>query len=345
MRSILAIFAVVTSFHFAYSVIPPVHWTIYKNCDNPNRRDAIETAINTAKDRSAKAAAALRATPMDSRVEAVSKMLLGEDDWQNKVNTVVELYERLADLVGPAGKRSEGDFTNTPEWSGFAQSDTHWRNFVVMCGPDFSFGDKNDETFRPDGVFDNVRFEGIRKTAGIYEMYQDVNAARSNPAKTYEVFAETRAEESKGVDGAPSGVWRRRFPETIVLHPLFLSDIEAHNYKLLTDQRLAKAADPTAWRVFKSWFKTRLTSRQNRGTPVDSLFGLDGTLHHEIFHLSVFGNLLDQPDHDHAYGWSAQVANKRSDNPENLAFLAMCIWMVVEKGATVDAKGRVKMSS
>ncbi|KAI1395433.1 hypothetical protein F4819DRAFT_492483 [Hypoxylon fuscum] len=284
--------------------------------------------MSTVKARSELAATELKKTPPDSRVETVGRLLFGDQDWQTKFQQVGDRYAMFADLEGPVG--ADQGYTDSPQWKHLKTLDTNWRNVVIYCSPDLE--ETRDSSGKLTKIHDNARSEDIDVGDILWDVKQETIVG-----KEYSTLAETKIDQKVG--GEPAGE-RKKIAETITFHPLYLKEVEKKNYLLFTDDLLKKVAHPNLWRTVKSFCKKRLRKADDC-TSMDALMGLEGTLHHEFFHLGLFGNWLDRPDQLEAYYWKWNTIHKLDNNPENYALLALAIQVIVEKNHSVDKNGKI----
>ncbi|KAJ6443959.1 Boron transporter 1 [Purpureocillium lavendulum] len=320
---------------------PTVKWTIHKTCyADTDLRDAILVAMDVAKTRAKEVADKILDTKND-KVQKAVKLLLGSDNLNDRATKVRDKMALYAGLEGPIGAPSDKKqvagaiFRDSDEWEKLAKdNDKHYLNFVIYCAPDLV---ELQDTWNNRYWQDLGRERPLVFASALRDMKLEADSGQwRNPKSKVLGITETDRPGDRDKDGTPKGDLKK-IAETITLHPLWLRDMKDHAYDLLTAEKLNDIKKPSAWSKFMQHGK----SEGPAARPIDGLMGLEGTIHHETFHLTSFGKLKDTPEGAEAYDWVNNQKNKNIENPDLLALLALIVDLVENKSCKINERGEV----
>ncbi|KAK4086974.1 hypothetical protein PCL_12615 [Purpureocillium lilacinum] len=350
---VLAFLVQAAAFVAAADEPPKVKWTLHKNGDKA-LRDAILLGMETTKDRAVAASTKVLDTG-NEKVQAAVKLLLGGDAEKAKAvsdHRLVDAAKRTGSLrleqfrlynglEGPIGAPSDKNtltgaiYLDSDAWKAVAKdNDKHYLNFVIYCAPDI-LEERDEWGNRIWTDFGRQRQFTLGGSTLVQMKTEADNNAWNNPKSKILGLTETD-KPGERENGLPRGDLKK-IAETITLHPLWLREMKDHAYDLLTAEKLADIKKPSAWRTFLQ----RLKDAEPEARPIDALMGLEGTLHHETYHLTSFGKLLDTPEGAGAYGWVNNQKTKNIKNPDLLAYLALIIDLVENKSCKINERGEV----
>ncbi|CAG8980646.1 hypothetical protein HYALB_00012727 [Hymenoscyphus albidus] len=129
------------------------------------------------------------------------------------------------------------------------------------------------------------------------------------------------------------------YPDTIQLCPWYLKKIAGPPPKYNTPDELVKqAADKKSKGLLGKFIAKR---NGENATPIDSLFGLEQVLLHELTHTSMAGYSDDTPPNA-CYGWKDSAKCQLSQNVDNIAYFALAVELVLHRGYTVNKDGTLQ---
>ncbi|SPO00295.1 uncharacterized protein DNG_03140 [Cephalotrichum gorgonifer] len=305
-------------------------WTLAKSCyEDKDLRKAMITAMETVKERSANGAKQLKRLKSGNpitlfgKLKAVTKLLLGSDTYKQNAESALKRFELVAQLDGPINDNEE-TFADSPAWKALQSNNDHFMDFVIHCGTDIISRNIQGSLY----YWDKQRDQQLGDNHELIKMEREVKAGKWDDPR-HQILAVTLVDN---VYDRPQRGGRRNFAEKITFHPLYLKDQKDRQYDLFTEEKLQVVTRPDALQTFRE---------KGKLLPIDLLHGLDGTLHHELFHLSGFGNLVDGPDQESAYGWANNTLIRNIDNPDLLSYLGLVIDLVENKKHTVEESGKV----
>ncbi|CAG8949101.1 hypothetical protein HYFRA_00002230 [Hymenoscyphus fraxineus] len=129
------------------------------------------------------------------------------------------------------------------------------------------------------------------------------------------------------------------YPDTIQLCPWSLKKIAGPPPKYDTPDELVKqAADKKSKGILGRFIAKR---NGETATPIDSLFGLEQVLLHELTHTYAAGYSDDTPANA-CYGWKHSAKCQLSHNVDNIAYFALAVELVLHRGYTVNKDGTLQ---
>ncbi|KAM0426177.1 hypothetical protein ACHAPT_008522 [Fusarium lateritium] len=313
--------------------------------------------MKTVKDRSKLAAEKLEQSIKEPKGlhRKVAEILLGSNDYETRATEAAGMFKKFNKLKGPIGPPAEGDwlsediFENSEDWNNLeVGNDEHYLNYVMYCR---SYAAQR--MIRGTKLwYDSVRKEVIGESNALVKMVNELKDRRFED-RSKVALATTRRDEGNSLqDDAEEQVPREHIAETITFHPLWLDESKGKKYDFVDQSRIRAAASSKFEMVMEKVADT-LKTPEKKPVPIETLMGLQGTLHHEVchpalwcpnltsqhFHLSFFGALKDD-DQETAYGWKNMVRDKNLKRPEFYAFLALVIDLAEQKYETLE-DGRV----
>ncbi|KAF4944215.1 hypothetical protein FSARC_14730 [Fusarium sarcochroum] len=305
------------------SAVRDFRWTLHSSCyENAVYKEALTKAMETAKSRSALCASRIN-NPFHRSYKKLAKILVPKDE---DLEILKERYRKFDNVKGPIGEKS--GFAASPDWTD--RNDPFRNDFLLYCATDLDELDDGHGRFIP---WDNARKRPLKEDNALVVIQRDIEAGTWHN-ENYRVEAATAIAPPAFLP-AEEGA---KVADTITFNPIWLETKIANGDLLFNTTTLEKMKKEEALDELKKGWKNG-----KQATPVDHLIGsLEGTLLHEMFHLSAFGSHKDLPDNGRAYGWMNNVKYKEVDNPELMAILGLMFDLKKNHKVTVNEAGELK---
>ncbi|KAK1999300.1 hypothetical protein LX36DRAFT_486357 [Colletotrichum falcatum] len=335
-------------------------WTLHKSCyrnkedtaDDNELADAMIKSVNEAKSWANRASSKIGESllplvggvvGLPTRV-AIGPLVGSNDDYGPAAKEIRDRFKKIEDMEGPVGRNADsmGRYEKSKAWIDLENREDHYNNFVIICRPDIEmvedpaggpFG-KPYDVVRKKHLFASHDFEKFLAQEESEEFGGDWDKV-----PTPRIMALTQRDD-KPLGKAPEG-GRKRVPETITFHPLWIKFQRSRNFGGWTEDDFREVTKFNALEDFKRRGEAKQPAVDIR--PVDFLLSksLTANILHEFFHLTYFGEMLD--DNEGAYGWANNVRNKNRRNPDLYAIIGTVLELLNRDGQkySVSAEGEV----